>query len=47
MKFLKAGVLSYDIMAPFIVPDFLGEYTLEVKDLWGDCDSSDVKLFNH
>ena len=47
MKLLEARVPVYDIMAPFIVPDFLDEYALEVEYHWYNCATTGVNLFNH
>ena len=47
MKFLEARMLAYDMIAPFIVPDFLDEYSLEVEDLWGGHSATGVNLFMH
>ena len=46
-KLLETRVIYYDIMAPFIIPYLLCEYTLEVEYLWGDCSDTAVDLFKH
>ena len=35
MKLLETSLLDYDMMAPFIVPDFIDEYALKVENIWG------------
>ena len=42
---LKSRVLSYDMMAPFIIPDFIDEYSLEVEDQRGYFYATGVNLF--
>ena len=44
---LKTRVLYYDMMAPFIVSNFINEYALEVEYLWGYCAAIYMKLFKH
>ena len=34
MELLETRVLAYDVMAPFIVPSLLDEYSLEVEVFW-------------
>ena len=47
MKFLGRRVISYDMMAPFIVPEFCNEYELEVKYLWGNRSTTVMNLFKY
>ena len=47
MKLLEARVLDYDIMAPFIIPDLVNEYELEVEYLWGNLSAIGINLFKH
>ena len=47
MKLLETRVIAYDIMALFIVPDFIDEYFLEVEYLWGDWAATCVNLFKN
>ena len=47
MKSLEVRVLAHAMMAPFIGPDLLDYYALEVEDLWGDYSATGVNLFKH
>ena len=47
IKLLKARVLAYDMMAPFIIPYLLDEYAPEVEYFWGNRDTTGVNLFKH
>ena len=47
MGFLETRVLAYGIMAPFIVPELIDEYAIEVEYRWGDFASTGVNLFKH
>ena len=40
-------MLDYDIMEPFIVPDLLNEYDLDVEYFWGDLNKTGMNLFKH
>ena len=40
-------MLAYDMMAPFIIPYFIDEYSLEVEDSWGDYDDTSLNLIKH
>ena len=47
MKLLESKLLDYDIMAIFIAPDILNEYSLGVEYFWVDRDATGVNLFKH
>ena len=40
-------MLAYDMMAPFIIPYFIDEYSLEAEDSWGDYDDTGLNLIKH
>ena len=45
MILFEARLITYDITAPFLIPNLLDEYVLKVKYIWGNGYDTVVNLF--